>query len=137
MVKGDHNLICSTWITRLLHNKPKPEDHWYENHIEQIERSIFFKNYNRVINHLLIKENVKVTLCCLKEDPDVILGYIVYETSPSNELILHWMYVKEAWRNLGIARGLMPKGLKYITHLTRPGITLKRKFGLIYNPFLI
>jgi hypothetical protein len=42
-----------------------------------------------------------VTVACLPDNEDVILGYIVFQPN-----VLHYMFVKEAFRKFGIARFL-------------------------------
>lgn len=130
---GDHDFICATWVNGFINGQPKRGDYWFENHLEQIERHAFKVNYNRVVNHILKNPKSETIIACLKEDPTVILGYAVLEKPDT----LHWVYVKEAWRKFGIARHLVPKTITTVTHLTSPGLALKRRFGLIYDPFKI
>jgi hypothetical protein len=91
----------------------------------------FYKGYHPVITALLKRSTTRVA--CLKESPDVILGYSVYE-GPK----LHWVHVKEAWRKFGIAKLLLPKDFNTVSHKTSMGERiLKQKYPNVkYDPFL-
>lgn len=96
--------------------------------MDQLE---FYKNYRKVIERLLSRPETKVTISCLKEDPDVILGYSI--TRPS---IIDWIFVKKAWRGLGIAKDLVAHiEPTIVTHLTPPGDAIRTKYNLTYDPF--
>lgn len=94
----------------------------------EIDEKVFFEQYPKVVETLLSRSEISVM--CLAEDPDVILGYAVRQGS-----VLHWTFVKKAWRKQGIAAKLC-EGVTEVTHLTRPGTDIKNKKKLKYNPFL-
>lgn len=133
---SDKELIYGTWINRIINDQPKKGDYWHENHLEQIEKNTLHTNLNRIIDYIILKPGVIVTMASMIDAPEIIIGYVVYEEDPEGT-ILHWIYVKEAWRKSGIARYLCPPNIKFVTHLTRPGLSLKRRYGLIYDPFKI
>lgn len=139
MVEGDKNCIRSTWVKRLKWGKYWNDDqqgkdsYWFHYHNEEIEQDTFFRNYQKIIEHVLNKPGVSISVACLREDPDVILGYAVME-GPAT---LHWVYVKKDWRGIGLARDLVPSTIKTVTHLTRDGLKIKRKHKLFFDPFLI
>lgn len=121
----DLNFILSTFLRGLYHGNE---------FFKEIDHDSYFKNYHEVVSSLLLKPSVKVTIACLKNDRDVILGYSV--TSPET---LHWVFVKEAWRKIGLALDLIPPDMKQVTHLTKPGrAILHAKFpNVIFNPFAL
>lgn len=130
----DKNFIYSTWLNALYYGNRWAKD------IEpvtgapidifgEIDEPAFYLNYRAVIDRLLSRCGTMVA--CLKEDEDVILGYCVTEPE-----ILHFIFIKDAWRRAGIAKKLVPKGIKAVTHLTKLGYYAKRK-SWKYNPFLI
>lgn len=100
---------------------------WYE----EIPQGIFYKNYQKVIDHILAMPEVITKVACLPDVEDVVLGYSVYANDT-----LHFMFVKESWRKMGIANSLCPKDIKTCTHLTRVGKYLKRKYQIVFNPFI-
>lgn len=88
-------------------------------------------NYKLVAEALLKKRTIKIA--CLKEDPDVILGYSVLSNDYQT---IDWVFVKSAWRNKGIARSLLPLYPTSVTHLTKLGKELLPKFkDCVFNPF--
>ncbi len=89
-------------------------------------------NYKLVGESLIKKATIKVA--CLVEDNDVILGYSIL----SNDFqVIHWVFVKAAWRKQGIAKTLVPKYPTAFTNFTTLGLTLTKKFDkIVFNPFL-
>lgn len=98
-----------------------------------IPKKIFMDNYKLIIEALLNKHIIKVA--CLKEDPDIILGYSVLS---KDFQIIHFCFVKSAWRKNGIARSLLPKYPTCVTHFTTMSLDLMKKFpDCVFNPFSI
>lgn len=58
--------------------------------------SIFKKEFAKVIDHILAK--AKVLIACMSSDHNVILGYLIFEPD-----IIHYCFVKQAFRRMGIA----------------------------------
>lgn len=98
---------------------------------ELVPKDVFMQAYKPVINTFIVAANVKIA--CLKEDPDTIIGYSIL----SNDFqTIHWVYVKKKWRNMGIAKSLLPQFPISVTHLTKIGLSLLPKFpGCVFNPF--
>lgn len=120
--EADSSFIFATWLKGL----------YYGNYFfREIDKDTFFKCYHRVIEKILLKPESFIAVSCLKEDEDVILGYAVCEPE-----VLHWVFIKDAWRKLGLAKDLVPKDIKYVTHLTEVGANIKPKEWK-FNPFLI
>lgn len=96
-----------------------------------ISRDIYEKNYRPLIALLLTQSETKIA--CLKDSPEVILGFSVF--TPER---IHWVYVKEDWRRIGIAMDLLPSTPKYFTHMTAQILPfIQNKFPkIIFNPFL-
>jgi predicted GNAT family acetyltransferase len=124
-VKDDEALIYATWLRGLYHSNT-----WYN----LIEKNVFMENYHRVIEHILYNENTKITISCLKDSPSTILGYSV---TTKDDLTIHFIFVKTAWRKIGIAKDLITNKLQNATHFTKVGLVLINKLGLRFNPFLI
>lgn len=119
---SDRNFILATWLRGLRYG-----NEWYQ----QIESKAYFHIYHQVVNNLLNRPGVTVKVACLKDDPEVILGYSVSEGTR-----LHWVQVKSAWRNIGLANSLVSPEITTATHLTRVGKSILIKKNLIFNPFL-
>lgn len=98
-----------------------------------IDHDAYFQNYDEVIKEMLARTDCQIKIACLKEDPDVILGYCVFENKT-----VHWIYVKEVWRRIGLSSDLLPTGFDTITHITDRGkkILDKKYPNTKFNPFL-
>jgi hypothetical protein len=120
----DKNFILATWLRGLYYG-----DSWFS----QIPKDAFMAHYHTFLEALLNRPGVQVMVCCLKDDDDVILGYSVLGLDS-----LHWVFVKSAWRKIGIGRSLVPTNIKTVSHLTQVGRSLLRKVpGVAFNPFNI
>lgn len=100
----------------------------------EIPKNIFMEHYHKVLERFLDNPSVTITVACLKDDPQVILGYSVSRVS-KGQVVLDFVFVKKAWRQIGIAKSLTPSNLQAVTHLTKLGRAIKPK-GVDYNPFL-
>ncbi len=120
---SDLNFILATFLRALYYG-----DTWFK----EIPKDIFMKNYHQVIETLLSRSLVKVA--CLKEDPEVIVGYAIF--SKANPNVLHFTFVKSVWRNIGVMKSLVPQSTNCVTHLTKVGLSIIKKHqGVIFNPF--
>lgn len=129
--EDDYAFVYSTWLrsyrfnsvfTRKLTNKV-----YYEWHHKAIER-IFGRGGFCII-------------ACDTSDKNVVFGYIVGERTSSGDII-HFIYVKKAFRKLGIMAKLLDSvGFKggLFTHYTEfCDEYLKSHEGIwTYNPYLI
>lgn len=122
MVPEDHNFILATWLRGLRYGND-----WFA----LIDKDAYFKTYHTVIETMLVNPDITVRLACLKDDQDVILGYSVY-----NKTRLDFVFVKKAWRGIGIAKSLLPPTVETVSHLTDVGRSILRKYPNIrFNPF--
>jgi ribosomal protein S18 acetylase RimI-like enzyme len=100
--------------------------------------SIFKKEFARVIDHVL--EKSKVLIACMSSDHNVILGYLIYE-APA---VLQYIFVKQAFRRMGIAKELCHEALGdpgpqevQCAFKTQSARELFDRFPiLIHNPFI-
>ncbi len=121
-VNADRSFIFSTWLRGLRYGNS-----WFK----LIDADSYYKHYHKVIEGLLQHPDTIIKVACLKEDSDVILGYVVYRNN-----ILDYVFVKTAWRNIGIAKMLVPADFKIVSHLTATGQNMLKKYpGVIFNPF--
>jgi ribosomal protein S18 acetylase RimI-like enzyme len=130
-IPEDLNFIFATWS----------KSYWTEAQLaKQVRKSVFFTEYQQVIDRLLTLADVHVAS---NDDGSTIYGYII--TQQPN--ILHWVYVKNAFSGLGLAkdlvqhckdRGFLVGDQFVITHLTKDaeGI-LRNHTEFTYNPFLL
>ncbi len=97
---------------------------------------VFFPEYNRVIDWILSQPNVSIEISCDPDQIDVIFGYAVFQHE-----VLHYVFVKEAFWNLGIGKSLLNRSnIQFFTHKTtyvKPILLLSNYSKWIYNPFLL
>ncbi len=119
----DRPFIYSSWLLSLWGG-----NEWFRH----IDKNLFFNKYHDVIEALLNRPKTKVSIACLIEDPQIILGYSVRENA-----VLHYVFVKKDWREVGIAHELV-KDFQTVSHLTKIGLgyfkSHKRKPP--FNPFI-
>lgn len=121
-VPSDKSFILATWLRGLRYGND-----WFL----AIDSTAYFQTYHRVLEQLLASPNSTIKVACLKDDSDVILGYSVYKKNR-----LDWLFVKKAWRGIGIAKQLIPQDITVVTHLTTVGRSmLKKSPNIIFNPF--
>jgi hypothetical protein len=120
----DIPFIYETWLKSYKHDSAFGKS---------VRSSVFFPAYGEVIDNILLSSTT--IIACHPEEPDIILGYLVY--SPT---ILHYVFVKEAFRGLGIARTLYETAQVPTTLSHRTGSVqdiLARHSELVYNPFVL
>ena len=116
----DIPFINNTWLYSLYNGSQ------YSN----MEKDTFMREYRQTIGTLMSKPGVTVTVACLQDDENVIVGWACWESD-----ILHFIYMKKMWRRNGIHFQLIPE-IKRYTHITRQFLKIKPK-ELVFNPFLI
>ena len=126
MKPEDKNFIFASFLRGMYYG-----DSWFS----LIPKDIFMDNYKLVAEALINSPNVVVKVACLPEDVDVIVGYSILSADFQT---IHFVYVKEKWRHHGIGSSLCPKFPTSVTHLTKLGRELLKKFDkCIFNPFAI
>lgn len=118
--EDDRAFIMATWLRGLYYGNP-----WFE----EIEKDNFMSKYHNIITNILSKPTTIIYMAVLESAPDTILGYSVTEPK-----ILHWVFVKEVWRRIGIAKRLIPETSDICTHLTILGRKLKPQH-MEFDPF--
>src|ERR1035437_2894968 len=91
----------------------------------------YYAAYSKYIDAILKRDNARLRVAVLTDDPDTALGWAVDELG-----CLHYVYVKPEVRNLGIANALVLK-IESFSHLTHIGLSIwndKHK-NLVFNPF--
>jgi GNAT superfamily N-acetyltransferase len=120
----DKNFILATWLRGLRYGNP-----WFNS----IDSKAYFDSYHALLTALITKPGISVKIACLRDDAEVILGYAVYQGTRAD-----WLFVKKAWRGIGIAKSLMPNNITVVSHITDVGRGILRKYPhIIFNPFSI
>lgn len=122
--EADLPFIYSSWLKGLRYGNS-----WFN----LIDQDIYFKTYHAVIDRLLNTPGVLVRVACLKDDADVILGFSVFSGTK-----LHWVFCKDRWRHIGLAKLLVPTNIDTVTHVTKTGVgLLEKRKHIKFNPFVL
>ena len=129
---NDRNFIFATWLRGLYYG-----DSWFK----EIPKNIFMANYHDALDKFMTKPGVVITIACLKDEPEVILGYSVsrqLQVQGTEIGVVDWIFVKSAWRNIGIGTLLLPKQFNAFTHMTGCAKSIvKDKYNkVVFNPFI-
>jgi GNAT superfamily N-acetyltransferase len=120
---SDKAFVLATFLRGVYYG-----DSWFS----KIRKDIFMENYKKIAEFAMDNNKVTIKVACLREDPDVIIGYSILS---ADYKAISWVYVKKAWRLKGIARSLIPKYPEFATHLSELGERLMTKINLTFNPF--
>jgi len=107
---------------------------------KNVPSQIYYQGLHKLIESLLPSCVVKMAVT--EDDLDVIIGYVV-ASSDENVGVVHYVYVKESFRRLGIASqllasvGIEPDMDSIFTAYTSSGSELAAKFNSLYHPFYI
>lgn len=126
VIESDRNFILATFLKGLRYGNDT---------FGLIDSKVYFSEYQKIIDAILRHPDTSVAVACLKDDKQVILGYSIFNLSKS---LLHFTFVKSAWRGIGIAKSLFPEKTTTVTHITKTGASIIRKSSkLVFNPFAI
>jgi GNAT superfamily N-acetyltransferase len=123
-IEGDREFILPTWLQSHKHRKD-----------DDITTDIYQQYYGNIVKDKLNSKNIKIVVAASIEDHNQIFGYLVGENN-----LIHYIYVKFAFRRQGIARKLIDyyKFGDTITH--KPLWWAKAKYDVKqafnYNPYL-
>jgi len=122
----DLNFIFSCWLRNYRHSSQ---------FARKISNTVYYKYHHKVIERI-IGRGAQVRIAHQVGEPDIILGFACME-SFENTPVLHFIYVKKAFRGLGIAKKLVweLENLQF-THLTE-NLDLEKHPLFVYNPYLI
>lgn len=139
----DLNLVYSSWLKEYRRSKAT----------RFIPDELYFTYQKNLIDHIL--QHSSATIICDPEDPKFIYGYIIFQYL-NDHLLIHWMYIKNNFREFGLARDLIthlePHAKTktiYISHLSKiltqsanqhspsynPTKDLFKTYQLIHNPY--
>lgn len=131
MEPRDLNFILATWLNCYRHAA-------FTRHIPN---AVYFEWHERVIKRILDRGS-DTYVAVLKEDPLVILGYLVLERYTDRTPILHFAYVKSAFQKMGILGKLLAHAnvdlneKHELSHRTNELVPILEKYPkLIFNPY--
>ena len=125
MRPGDVNFILSTWL-KSYYEAMK----FYSSGSIRVPfpwGDVYFQGHQEKIKKLL--ESASCLVCNAPDEEDQIIGYIVFD-----EDSLHYCYVKQVYRKMGVAKELRSKIIpRYYSHATTHAKYITK--GLEYNPY--
>lgn len=126
-VATDRAFIFATWLKSLR----------FGSELEEVPPDLYYEGQHRIIEQLL--DRCMVLVAHAPEDPDTLLGWAVMD--PLDGFVLHYVYVKGAFRRLGIAKALLAGwdlvNMQY-SHRTGALAWFKAKVpSARFNPFAI
>lgn len=116
----DRNFILATWLKGLYFGNAQ---------LRQFDMHLFFKMYNDRLIELLLHPTTAIIIGCLNDDKDVIIGYCVYTAD-----CVHWVFVKESFRMMGVANQITPSHIKTYSHSSHQGYKLAMNHQLRFTP---
>ena len=122
----DTNFILSAWIKSSYANITGYREKY----------SAYHKGLESIIKRKYEDGSIIPVVACLDSDPDFILGFAVFGT----DYTLHYCFTKEAFKKLGVCKGLLAyiyKNKKEITvsHWCKDIIYIKKLYKVDYNRF--
>lgn len=104
-----------------------------------ISNTVYYRSHEAALKRLLV--DAVVIVACAKDDPNQIFGYVVGEHDGIAALTVHWVYVKQPFRRLGMAAHLLatlrdtPHDVEWHSARTRPSRLFTSKSAL--NPYAL
>ena len=105
-----------------------------------VDNSIYYTNHHKLVEKILSKS--KTIICCNSDDPSIIYGYVTYQIV-DGQFVLHYLYIKNIYRKLGLGRKLLAETkhdfnvLGCYTHQTSVGVAKEEKYNLVYHPYIL
>jgi GNAT superfamily N-acetyltransferase len=120
----EHPFIYATWLRGYRQSR----------FADRVPASVYFAAHHQVVERLLARSRVLVATPA--GDDSTVLGYSVVEGAT-----VHFVYIKLAFRKLGIARRLLD-GVDVphcsASHVTKDAEEAMRRWPcIVYNPYLI
>lgn len=110
---------------------------------KRISNSVYFNWHHKLLEALLKRESAEVIVAHPPGEPDVILGYMVTEMV-GGEQVIHYVYVKQVFRNMGIAKGMLEhSGVElsgsFFSHWTYDldSILKTKTLSITYDPYRV
>lgn len=133
----DKNFILSSWGSSYFVNN-------FYNKVFSAEE--FHERHRKLRDDIYQRPNTEVLIACAKTSPDLIVGYVITERINENTKVIHYLYVKEAFKDEKIATLLFKEISKdkspiIITHMTMKASKIlfnkRKQIGeFYYCPFM-
>lgn len=129
MVSNDYDYVIGFWLQE-FRNTPI---------VTLMSNNDYFPWQKARINHCIA--NTLILIAHIEDQPDDIVGFICASKVSEDELLVHWISVKSAFRRFGVAKKLIeqyqPFNKILFTHYFKLFYQLKDKVNLSYKPLLL
>jgi hypothetical protein len=103
-----------------------------------IRDSVYYPAHSRIVDHILRKPQTRAIIAAHIDEPDVILGFLVYEMM--DPVVIHYAYVMSRARQLGVATAMLKAAeiepSFVFTHRTPDAKAIQAKNpNLTYDPY--
>lgn len=130
--ESDAPYVFATWLKSQRRQGDRAE----------MRNRVYFENEKRRVGGLLARS--VVTMAVNPADATHIYGYLCRSVLSDDLALVHFLFVKPAYRKLGVARILMAHAFPKlgreeiaITTVSPDVVRLKAKWRLVYNPYLL
>lgn len=89
---GDASFVINSWLKSYASSDAA----------KVLPREVYFRGQHGLITAILGREGTRVLVACMADDTDAILGWACVEGS-----VVHFTYVKQTYRRLGVAKRLL------------------------------
>jgi len=127
--QGDVPFIFNSWLKSYRNSKFS----------KNIPTSVYFSEHHKVLEEIALNDQIYVA--CNTEDESQIFGYVA-ATEIDGIFLLHYVYVKQPYRKIGLAKFMVESvrkkldDLAFCTHLSNTMEKTAEKYNLIYSPYL-
>lgn len=132
MDEEDRSFIFSSWIRSYRSSQA----------MAFVPNAVYYDKQKQLIEYILSRSIVSVAVNY--NDDSQIFGWVCFEQEPIHTI--HYCYVKQPYRNMGIANVLLVHAFNYknssyaitqATHANKNFAHLSNVFEMIFNPFQI
>jgi GNAT superfamily N-acetyltransferase len=133
-VADDMPFFFNSFLNHYKHSSP---------HTRLIPESHYYLELHGIVDRVLERKGNILKLCVLAEDPSIVFGYLWANDYPET---IFYLYVKKAFRGLGIAKALMQavfpdfsetKKVFYPFFTYDAGKITMKYSKLVFNPYLL
>ncbi len=128
----DCAFVYSTWL----------RNYKYSSYFaKRIKPAIFFAGHHAILNHLMAKPTTKGFIAHPKDDTETILGWLVCEPHEDRRPTIHFIFVKDAFRHMGVATTLLKAAGIDLNQITFTHWSfsmddfIKKYPGMVFNPY--
>ena len=127
-VAGDLNFITDSWVESYRKHGCSSSQRPFDGvRPSSVDPRIYTAEQHALVARTLVRPDTRVLIACDAEDPNQIIGYVVYGEPRSNithtdpRVVFQYVYTKTLFRRMGIARKLIreaaaSRGAGWATH---------------------